>query len=79
MKESLYNITYSRKEQINNIGFDYKGKIFRKTLSSYMFMDPTRTAILNKFETWVYFLVEKVKSIRTYYNYTVPKDYTKIN
>jgi len=79
MKDSLYDIANSRKEKINNIGFNYKGKILRKTLSSYIFMDPRRAAILDQFESWVYFLVEKVKLIRTFYNYTVPKDYTKIN
>lgn len=79
MKNSLYDTANSRIEKINNIGFNYKGKIFRKTLSSYIFMDPKRAVILDQFESWVYFLVEKVKLIRTYYNYTVPKDYTKIN
>lgn len=79
MSESLYDIANSRKEKINNLGFDYKGKILRKTVSSYLYMDPTRAAILDKFETWLYFLVEKVKVIKTYYNYTVPKNYKKIN
>jgi hypothetical protein len=79
MKDSLYDITHSRKEKIENIGFNYKGKILRKSLSAYLFKDPTRAAILDQFETWVFFLVEKVKIIRTFYNYTVDKDYTKIN
>jgi hypothetical protein len=79
MRESLYDMATSRKDKINNLGFDYKGKILRKTLSSYLFADPTRAAILDEFEKWLYFLVEKVKLIKTYYNYTVPKNYRKIN
>lgn len=79
MKESLYDIANSRKEKINNLGFNYKGKILKKTLSSYIYMDPTRAGIMDQFENLFYFLVEKVKTIKTFYNYTVPKDYKKIN
>ena len=42
-------------------------------------MDATRAGIMDQFENMFYFLVEKVKIIKTYYNYTVPKDYKKIN
>jgi hypothetical protein len=79
MDESLYDATYSRTEKINNIGYNYKGKILRNTTSSYLYEDPTRASILDQFETLFYFLVESVKLIRTYYNYTVPKNYKKIN
>ena len=79
MSDSLYDIANSRKEQINNLGFNYKGKILRKTTSSYIYMDATRAGIMDQFENMFYFLVEKVKIIKTYYNYTVPKDYKKIN
>lgn len=79
MKESLYDIATSRKEKINNLGFDYKGKILRKTISPYIYSDPERASILDQFENWLYFLVEKVKLIKTFYNYTVPKNYKKLN
>lgn len=79
MKESLYDAATSRNERINNLGFNYKGKILRKTISPYLYSDPERATILDKFDNWLFFLVEKVKSIKTFYNYTVPKDYTKIN
>ena len=78
-KESLYDIATTRNEKINNLGFDYKGKILRKTVSPYIFSDPDRAEILDQFESWIYFLVEKVKLVKTYYNFTVKKDYKKIN
>ena len=78
-EDSIYNATYSRNEKLNGLGYQYKGNIFKRTMSSYLFKDPTRAGILEQFERVMYFLVEKVKTIRTYYNYTVPKDYTKIN
>lgn len=79
MKESLYDLANSRVERLNGLGYDYQGKILRKSLSSYLYTNATRAAILDKFEEWMYFLVEKVKTIKTYYNYTVPKNYRKIN
>jgi hypothetical protein len=75
----LYDIATTRHEKINNIGFNYKGKILRKTISPYIYADPERASIIDKFENWLYFLVEKVKVIKTFYNYTVPPDYKKIN
>jgi hypothetical protein len=79
MTESLYDAANSRREKLNGLGYNYKGNIFRRTLSSYIFVNSTRASILEKFETLVYFLLENVKTIKTYYNYTVPKNYRKIN
>jgi hypothetical protein len=79
MAESLYDAANSRREKLNGLGYNYKGNIFRRTLSSYIFVNSTRASILEKFETLVYFLLENVKTIKTYYNYTVPKNYRKIN
>lgn len=79
MNESLYDLANSRNEQINSLGYNYEGKILRNTLSSYVYADPQRAAFLDNFESVLFFLVESVKLIRTYYNYTVPKNYRKIN
>lgn len=75
----LYDITYSRKQKINGLGFDYEGQILKRTISSYLFKDEMRSAILQKFEEWIFFLVEKIKMTKTFFNYAVKKDYTKLN
>ena len=69
----------NRLDRLRNTGYAYKGKIFEKTLSPLMFADPTRKDILNEYEKLIYFLVEKVKLIKTFYNYTVDKDYKHLN
>jgi len=79
MKKSLYKQSLSRKTRLKNTGFDYEGKIFEKTMSPLLFADPTRRSILAEFEKMIYFLIEKTKIIKTFYNYTVDKDYTKLN
>lgn len=79
MKESLYDKANSRRTHVKNTGFDYEGRIFEKTMSPYLFADPNRRDILNSYERIVFFLIEKVKMIKTFYNYTVPKDYRNLN
>ena len=77
--ESLYKKTLSRHNRLRDTGFDYKGKIFEKSMSPLLFTDPVRKSILEEFEKTVYFLIEKVKVIKTFYNYTVDKDYKHLN
>ena len=60
---------------INNFGyegFQYKKQIFERTMSNLMFIDPTKNLILEKFQKVVFALIESVKQIRNYFNYTVP-------
>jgi hypothetical protein len=79
MKESLYLKARTRLTRLKNTGFDYKGKLFRKSMSPLLFADPKRAEILDEYEKIMYFLVEKVKLIKTFYNYTVNKDYKNLN
>jgi hypothetical protein len=77
--ESLYKVATNRLTRLKNTGFDYKDKIFEKSMSPLMFADPTRRSIIQEMEKMVYFMVEKVRTIKTFYNYTVDKDYNKLN
>jgi hypothetical protein len=79
MKKSLYDIPNNRMNRLKNIGYAYEGKIFEKTMSPLIFADPVRRDILASFETMIFFLVEKVKYIKTFYNYTVSKNYRNLN
>ena len=79
MKNSLYDKANNRMTRLKNSGFDYEGRIFEKTMSPYILMDPNRRDILNSYEKIIYFLIEKVKFIKTFYNYTTPKDYKHLN
>jgi hypothetical protein len=76
---SLYDYANTRLTRLKNTGYAYEGKIFEKTMSPLLFMDPNRKDILSAYEKIIFFLVEKVKSIKTFYNYTVPKDYKNLN
>jgi hypothetical protein len=79
MMKSLYDFTYNRMTRLKNTGYNYEGKIFEKTMSPLIFMDPNRRDILSMYEKIIFFLIENVKAIKTFYNYTVPKDYKNLN
>jgi hypothetical protein len=77
--ESLYNVSNHRLDRLKNKGFNYKCKLFEKSMSPLLFADPTRKSILDEYEKLIYFLIEKVKLIKTFYNYTVDKNYKNLN
>ena len=77
--ESLYDSVDTRLDVLKNKGYDYKGNIFKKSMSPYLFNDPKRKDILDQYETIIYFLIEKVKYIKTFFNYTVSKNYKHLN
>lgn len=68
-----------RNDRIENLGFDYQGKIFENTISKVITADPKRKKMLDKVEAILYELIESVKLIKTNINWTVKKDYKKIN
>jgi hypothetical protein len=69
--ENVFDVT----ESINDTaptGFDYKEQIFPRTLSNLIYRDPSKILILDKFQRVVFALIESVKQIKNYFNYTVP-------
>jgi hypothetical protein len=75
--ENLTDIRNSINDQVYN-GFDYKDVIFERTMSNILFRDPTKAAILSKFNRVVYGVIESVKQIKNYFNYTVPKNNKRV-
>lgn len=75
----LSDVQKNRKSTFLNTGFDYKGRIFEKSLSPVVYNGETRVSILKKMEKSIYFLIEEVKTIKTFVNYAVDKNYKKFN
>jgi len=74
-KKSWYDFINSQNEIRSNVGFDYEGKIFEKTLSNQIMNgDKNRTDILESIERVIYTLFETTKYIKNYINYIVPKN-----
>jgi hypothetical protein len=74
-KKSWYDFIRTQNEVRSNVGFDYEGKIFEKTLSNQLLNgDENRILILASIEKVVNQLFETTKYIKNYINYTVPKN-----
>lgn len=79
VKDSIYRPIYERKENRKNTGFDYKGKILERTLSSQMFgAHPLLDYLLSQVEKIVYEWVESVKQIKISANPALDKYENKI-
>jgi len=70
-RENVFDVTRSINDNSYE-GFDYKDQIFSRTLSSVIYASPQKVPILQKYQRVVFALIESVKQIRNYFNYTVP-------
>ena len=70
-QENINDVQESINDRIYE-GFIYKNQIFERTMSNLLFRDPTKNLILSYFQRVVFALIESVKQIRNYFNYTVP-------
>lgn len=79
VKDSIYRPIYERKEKRRNVGFDYKGQILKKSLSSQMFgAHPLLDYLIAQVEKIVYEWVEAVKQIKISANPALDKYENKI-
>ena len=78
-KESLYKITENRKNDIKHVGFDFRDQLFLRTMSNLLFREEKRAEILAFMEKVMVELIQQVKTIKTFFNYAVPKNYRDFN
>jgi hypothetical protein len=77
---SLYKVAYEYEWDIKHTGYDYSQTLMNNMLSSYMFRNERlQTFINDHLGPIMVFFINKVKYLRIYYNFAVPKDYQKIN
>jgi len=83
-KNYIKRESYLKKSQhildnYKNLGYNYKGEIFRRNVSSLFYLDKRKENILNEFEKFIIFLIEYTKTIKKSRNYAIEKDSTNIN
>ena len=77
---SLYRATREEGWVLKNTGFDYADNLLRNTMSPYMFRNRRLRAFLEIYlNPIMVFYISRVKYLRIYFNYAVPKWYQKIN
>jgi len=77
---SLYRATYEEGWALKNTGYDYSKNLLNITMSKYMFNNKHIREFLENYLTPIMvFYINKVKYVRIFYNFAVPKWYQKIN
>ena len=80
VKDSIYRAIYERREKRLHLGYDYKDKIMKNTLSGQMFdVNETLTTLIKTVNDTVYNWVESVKQIKIWANPAVDKYENKLN
>ncbi len=69
----------SRKDDIKNMGFDYRGNILKKSLSAVLFSEVKRASMLKPLEYMLSYLVDSVKNIKKHSNFAIPKRWEYFN
>jgi len=77
--ESLYKISETYGEELKNTGFNYKDVLLKKTSSNYIYRNTNLAGFLKYVNDIMVEYLESVKKIRVFRNFTVDKDYRKIN
>lgn len=78
-RESYLNATKHILDDYKNLGYNYKGNLFRRTVSSLFYIDDRKVRILDELEKMIYFLIEQVKFIKKERNYAIEKNSHNIN
>lgn len=79
-KESIYNQMYKKGEVVKDRGYDPETDgIITRFFSSRMMMNPVMEGFLNRIEPWFIQVINSVKKLQFYQNYTVDKNDTTLN
>ena len=77
---SLYRATYEEGWELKNTGFDYSKVLLQNIMSKYMFRNIHLKTFLKDYLNPIMVLyINRVKYLRIYFNFAVPKWYQKIN
>lgn len=80
VKDSIYKPIYERREKRLHLGYDYKDKIMKNTLSNQMFdVNTTLNTFIKSINDIVYNWIESVKQIKIFANPAVDKYENKLN
>jgi hypothetical protein len=79
MAYTFWENVVHRNDDIKHVGYDFRGNIFRKTLSNIFFNDRKRMAILLNMDDVYSYLVDHIKYIKKSAAWVFPKQYRDFN
>lgn len=78
-KDSIYQKMYRDPEERKNMGYNYRDGLLSKFLSPMMYFNPRLSEFLYKIEPLFTEILDSVKKIQFYQNYTIDKNDTRYN
>lgn len=78
-KQSAKYVASHTQDVYTDLGFDYRGKIFSKTISNMILKNKRNKAILSEIEKMISFLVDTTKQIRLQFMISLKKNDRNIN
>lgn len=77
-RKSYYDIAEHIRDDVKNYGFDFHGNLFRKSVSGLFFEDVKKERILNLYDILLSYIIDKIKLIKIFRNYTLDKNHIKM-
>ena len=78
-KKSARWFASRHQDMYTDLGFDYRGKIFKKTVSPVILQNKVNKAILSRIEPIIVYLIDAVKQVKLHYMFSLDKNDTRIN
>lgn len=79
-RESIYNKILEEGSDFKSTGYDYREKgIVDKLFARRMFMSPVMSGFIKKIEPYFLEILDSVKKLQFYQNYTIDKNDGRIN
>jgi hypothetical protein len=69
----------SRKNDIKNIGYDYRNNVFLRSISASILSEPKRVALISLMEVLMNYIIDSVKSIKRHNNFALSKKWRDFN
>jgi hypothetical protein len=79
IRPSYFEAAEKRVAEGQQLGFDYRGKLYEKSISPLILADKKRNSIISKMDKLMVFLVDSVKNIKKTFNYAVQRNSRDIN
>lgn len=79
LRPTFKDYAFSRKNDIKNIGYDYRTNVFTKSISSTLLEEPKRAALIGMMGMLITYMIESVKNIKRHNNFAISKKWRDFN
>lgn len=66
-------------DEFKNLGYDYRGKVLKKTTSPEIWANPLQRTMIGQLESLLTYMMEQAKSVKKWFSIAHDKDTININ